>query len=277
MNLRNITLRYMGWCPGIKAASKFFPDVEVPLTSRVLAAVIISFLGVTAAAYASYGQYRRIPEGPLEIRIGKGKDRYVMYDRDFNETFDYASLWGSNWPYREIVLFREGFNESEFAPEVLYINTSIETLDGVRRYMEEELKAPRVLAWMTVFLLNQSFEETYNLIWDTPPLSPTRGGFATHMGDFLSGGSLPPPHGVYYNVDRVRRRYSESGGRMRIEDGVSITKNSEDGWVWEIRIDASDFFLQEIHPLVILEPRYKVQLIRFPEGFEGFDTGIFIG
>jgi len=30
MNLRVLTLRYMGWCPGVKAAARFVPDKEIP-------------------------------------------------------------------------------------------------------------------------------------------------------------------------------------------------------------------------------------------------------
>ncbi len=29
MNLRKITLRYMGWCPGVESAARFIPDEEV--------------------------------------------------------------------------------------------------------------------------------------------------------------------------------------------------------------------------------------------------------
>lgn len=29
MNLRNLTLKYMGWCPGIDAAARFIPDMEI--------------------------------------------------------------------------------------------------------------------------------------------------------------------------------------------------------------------------------------------------------
>jgi len=271
MNLRRITLRYMGWCPGIQSAARFLPDVEIPMTSKVLATIIVSFLGILAVSYASYYQRSQIPEGPLKIYIGK-HGKVVIYDRDFNETFDYAGLWGSEWEHREWVFFREGFNASENAPgpEIQYENMTMDALEDVLRYMEENLTAPRVVAGMTGFLLNQTFEETYRQIWDTP-LSPTRKGFATHMGDFPPlGASTHPAHGVYYNVDRLRDRYGEDGNRSDIQDGVSIKKNSEDGWVWEVRIDAAEFFLQELFPSVVKEPRYKVQLIRYPEGFEGF-------
>ena len=29
MNLRKITLKYMGWCPGVKSAAMFIPDKEI--------------------------------------------------------------------------------------------------------------------------------------------------------------------------------------------------------------------------------------------------------
>ena len=36
MNLRNLTLKYMGWCPGIDDAAKFLPNFEI---NSVLASV----------------------------------------------------------------------------------------------------------------------------------------------------------------------------------------------------------------------------------------------
>ena len=30
MNLRVLTQKYMGWCPGVKAAARFMPDKDIP-------------------------------------------------------------------------------------------------------------------------------------------------------------------------------------------------------------------------------------------------------
>jgi len=38
MNLRRITLRYLGWCPGMEAAARFIPEneIKIPLSTRLL-------------------------------------------------------------------------------------------------------------------------------------------------------------------------------------------------------------------------------------------------
>ena len=41
MNLRKISLKYMGWCPGVKSAARFIPDRNIPPTRVVLAVVIV--------------------------------------------------------------------------------------------------------------------------------------------------------------------------------------------------------------------------------------------
>lgn len=45
MNFRKITLKYMGWCPGIEAAARFIPDKEIPRT-HVYILISIAALGV---------------------------------------------------------------------------------------------------------------------------------------------------------------------------------------------------------------------------------------
>ena len=42
MNLRALTLKYLGWCPGVKAAARFVPDRDIPPTRIVM---IVAFVG----------------------------------------------------------------------------------------------------------------------------------------------------------------------------------------------------------------------------------------
>ncbi len=48
MNLRKITLRYMGWCPGVEAASKFIPDRDIPPSRVALLVVLAAFVSVSS-------------------------------------------------------------------------------------------------------------------------------------------------------------------------------------------------------------------------------------
>ena len=41
MNLRTITLRYLGWCPGVKAAARFLPDRDIPPTRILMMAALV--------------------------------------------------------------------------------------------------------------------------------------------------------------------------------------------------------------------------------------------
>ena len=47
MNLRKITLRYMGWCPGFKAASQFLPNREIPLTQVAMMLALVSMISLS--------------------------------------------------------------------------------------------------------------------------------------------------------------------------------------------------------------------------------------
>lgn len=49
MNLRALTVKYLGWCPGAKSAARFVPDRDIPPTR--MAVFIILFGSVTATSY----------------------------------------------------------------------------------------------------------------------------------------------------------------------------------------------------------------------------------
>jgi hypothetical protein len=95
MNLRALTLKYMGWCPGVNSAAKFIPDIDIPVTPKLLGMVIIIFSGVTLLSFWAYSFFSPPPfsQGPLKVYIGKGENMRVFYDYEFNESYDYAQLW----------------------------------------------------------------------------------------------------------------------------------------------------------------------------------------
>jgi len=49
MNLRALTLRYMGWCPGVKSAARFIPNQNIPPSK-----VILVFFIITSIMIGSY-------------------------------------------------------------------------------------------------------------------------------------------------------------------------------------------------------------------------------
>ena len=54
MNLRALTLKYFGWCPGIDNAAKFIPNGDIPdVKTRKIGAILIAALSfLTFAAYS---------------------------------------------------------------------------------------------------------------------------------------------------------------------------------------------------------------------------------
>ena len=48
MNLRRITLKYMGWCPGMKSAARFVPDKDIPPTRMVLFIALFGSVAITS-------------------------------------------------------------------------------------------------------------------------------------------------------------------------------------------------------------------------------------
>ena len=80
MNLRALTLKYMGWCPGIEVAARFIPDREIP-NKRVKQVSIIG--GLIFLFYLIYYVVTP-PRGyawDLEFDKAKYDEVYKMYVR----------------------------------------------------------------------------------------------------------------------------------------------------------------------------------------------------
>ena len=104
MNLRRITLRYVGWCPGIESAARFLPDRDMSRGSLLLAGItsvsILIVAGLIVLSYAKPPEWR-----PLTVTI----DGVTYLDEEFNESFDYSTIRGKR------VDFSMPLNTSEFA------------------------------------------------------------------------------------------------------------------------------------------------------------------
>jgi hypothetical protein len=103
INLRALTLKYLGWCPGVESAARFLPDREISRAGLILtgvaSATILIAAGLLALSYAR----------PLEWRLLTVTIDGVAYpDEGFNESFDYSTIRGKR------VDFSMPLNTSEF-------------------------------------------------------------------------------------------------------------------------------------------------------------------
>lgn len=277
MNLRRITLKYMGWCPGVKAAARFvhYKQIKKPISMRFLTATIVIFTCYTLLAYAFYPP---IPEGPLKVTIYPRAGKQVILDHEFNESYDYGLLFGREWKRRTIVVFREKLNLSEFASgaEAEVEDLTLETLEEVCQYVREEVGAPNVVVGLTGYLLNQSFEETYFKIWGKPLDQPERGSFGHLIGDV---DLLWHPRGVIFDVVVARNYQMERVDGDSIWEGLWIRKSKRCGagryeLIWELQIDAVEIFFVDYYNLVLENPCYEVRFIRYPRGYGEDYSGV---
>lgn len=87
MNLRSLTLRYMGWCPGVEAAAHFIPDREIP-NKRVKQVSIIG--GLIFLSYLIYNVVTppRSYAWDLDFKNAKYDEIYKMYFKEVDGFFD---------------------------------------------------------------------------------------------------------------------------------------------------------------------------------------------
>lgn len=261
MNLRKITLKYMGWCPGVKSAARFLPDYDIQLKPWMLYVSIASIALLYVVSQPSFNaQYPPYEEGPLKVYVGQGATREVFYDRDFNETFDYMQLYKYDW--RGPAYFVEKLDDSEYsetriAIEPIYFFSLKELIE----YLRGDLKAPNVVWGLSCSLLEHTWEQ---FAVKTGYPSTENGASEIDLGavyswEFTESRSW----GVNYQVLRLKPVNWEPDN-MYVQDGLIVGKFIGDKIIWEFRIDAAEFYLKDLFH--IENPRYKVQVIRYPPG-----------
>ncbi len=101
MNFRQIILRYVGWCPGVKTASKFLPNREIPSTQvammLALASMIslsgyyITNMALSTVGFPSYGDMSIIYENP--ILAVRGNEIYLAEIVRIGSTLDFGTRY----------------------------------------------------------------------------------------------------------------------------------------------------------------------------------------
>lgn len=140
MNLRKITLKYMGWCPGFKAAARFIPDREIP-KKRMKQVTYIG--GLIFLLYLIYYVVTppRSYAWDLDFKNAKYDEIYKMYVKEVDGFFDgiykvkmwveapedtfvlvhFFSLYSQNY-LRGAWIYRDGVFYSASQPRTCYGN-----------------------------------------------------------------------------------------------------------------------------------------------------------
>ena len=167
MNLRKLSLRYIGWCPGVKSAARFIPERDFYSKIFLLSAVaFVSILAYSGYSIAQY--YLRPPEkGPLMVTIyGKNdlEGTLVTYPDDmFDEGFNYSELRGRRIKFN--IRFERDYSKTGKSETQVF---EFESLDDVCHFLED-LNTPRVVIGFTKWLTNGTFEDVYKRFYGLDP------------------------------------------------------------------------------------------------------------
>jgi len=94
MNLRKMTLRYMGWCPGIEAAAQFIPENRMPVQAVHISIaggflLLLLYLSLVTAIPQSYAWDLGFEEADLDEAF----NMYVREEgREFRGTYS-VRIW----------------------------------------------------------------------------------------------------------------------------------------------------------------------------------------
>ncbi len=101
MNIRHLTMKYLGWCPGVKEAARFIPEREIPSTQLAMMlalALMISLSGyyitdmaLSTVGFPSYGNISVIYENP--ILAVRGNEVYLAVCVRLGSTLDFGTRY----------------------------------------------------------------------------------------------------------------------------------------------------------------------------------------
>jgi len=194
MNFRVLTQKYMGWCPGVKAAARFMPDRDIPEIYLIGSTFAVILVGI----YFSNLMPPPVWE-PKVLYI----DGMEYPDEYFNEGFDYSSLKGKK------VVFHQPFSRSEFLMGGSRIEEfSISELDELEGILDE-LGTPKIVIGYALWIGNCTWDEVARWRYgDSVDLNDVIGTIIQRrFGDYST---------VYYEIERfghslsISKYYKES-------------------------------------------------------------------
>jgi hypothetical protein len=202
MNLRKVTLRYLGWCPGLESAARFIPEKELSRQSVILLAV--SFTSIIIVGL--FAAQNLLTRPPLEIKI----DGVTYADEEFDEDFDYPGLRDS---YIDFTILR---NSSEFSASS-DIESQVLEFERLEEawLLLEELDTPSVVIGFARWLSNRTFREAYQEFY---------GRDSAKIEDLSSTPEVSLTLG-----SRMAQRCRFEVDRHRSSRGVDIYVNGTDG------------------------------------------------
>ena len=101
MNIRAMTVKYLGWCPGVKAASQFLPDKDIPPTQMAMMLVLASMISLSGysitnmalstVGFPSYGDISITYDNP--ILTVRGNEIYMAVIVNIGDTIDFGTRY----------------------------------------------------------------------------------------------------------------------------------------------------------------------------------------
>jgi hypothetical protein len=205
MNLRSLTLKYLGWCPGVESAARFIPERDV--SNKTVIALALSFTSIIIVGlFAAQNLLTKPASGPLEIKI----DGITYADEEFDEDFNYPGLRGSYIDFTILPSASEFTASGDMESQIL----EFERLEEAWLLLEE-LDTPRIVIGFAGWLSNRTFNEAYQEFYGRDPME---------IEDF-SG----TPEVALTLGSRMAQRCRFEVDRHRSSRGVDIYVNGTDG------------------------------------------------
>ena len=214
MNLRKVTLSYLGWCPGVSAAAKFVPDREIP---------DILVLGAALTVMVSVGAIQLYyPKEPVTIDVVYiDGEEYPMSLFDVN--YDYSRLTDRTIDIDEPLDWSE-FREGDNLGQRIELG-SLRELEALL----EERNAPQIITMYTLWVANATWEEAVDRCYNGSRDPDQVNGFGEQFGRTRGG--------YWWYI--VERSHPDNGNLILVRK-MYLKAPGVHSAVWAIRIKIFD-------------------------------------
>ena len=214
MNIRDTTLKYLGWCPGVEAAASFLPKREIPGT-YVLAAALMIIMSVGAIQL----YYPKAPAKTDTVYIDG--EEYPM--SLFDASYDYSKLTDKTVDIDEPLDWSE-FIEGDNLAQPLELG-SLRELEALL----QERGAPQIITMYTMWVANATWEEAVERYYGGSRDPDEVNGFGKQFGRTRGGY-------WWYHVERL---HPENGNSLIVRK-MYLKAPGVHAAVWAINIKVFD-------------------------------------
>lgn len=158
MNFRALTLKYLGWCPGVEAAARFIPDRDIPPTRIVMMVALVASVSLSSF-FVAHRAFTIIGFPPSSIaRVGNDNPKLAVVDDQLYIAVEVETTAGGSWAdfYRSQIYLAELSLDGKLEKEIKVLDLGEAFLKSMDLLVTEDGQWRLAYTYKKMFIHNST-------------------------------------------------------------------------------------------------------------------------